>query len=133
MVVGSVMAVRHCAPRLSAQDAIRIAEQVRGFARARVVLIDLRRTTEATTAALARLILLRKRLLAKGRDLRIRGLCGRADALYRMTRMERLLPRRGPGRSGRPVAAGTAQPSRTARFRPSAPAAAAAGEAAREV
>ena len=93
MVLGNVSAIRHGADRLGAADATRIAEQVWRLARAKMVLIDLRGTTRATTAALARLILLRRRLLKCGRDLRIMGLGGRADALYHITRMENLLPR----------------------------------------
>ncbi len=115
MVLGNVLAIKHGAQRLRAADAIHIAEQAWRFARPRMVLLDLRRTTDATTAALARLILLRRRLLKAGRDLRIRGLTGRADALYRIARMERLLPR-GRRRDRRASAGG----------RPAGPAAVAA-------
>jgi hypothetical protein len=54
--------------------------------------VCLRGTTHTTTAALARLVLLRRELLARGLDLRITGLSGRAKALYEVNRFDGLLP-----------------------------------------
>lgn len=94
MVLGSVLGIRHRGSYLDAADAARISRQARGTGRARMILLNLRETTETTTAALAKLILLRSRLIRSGCDLRIVGLTGKADALYRVERMERILPRR---------------------------------------
>ncbi len=129
MVLGSVIAIRHREPSLGVSDAYRIARQAWRFARPKLVLLDLRRTTEATTAALARLVLLRRRLLNSGRDLRIMGLGGRADALYRMTRMEKLLPRTRPRRREGGPCAGQGHHSQPARYRPAERATATAADA----
>jgi len=59
-----------------------------------MILVDLKSASDATTAGLARLVLLRGRLLKAGRDLLIRGLTGRAEAMYQITRLQRVLPRR---------------------------------------
>ena len=93
MGFGAVTHIRHHGSTLSADDAARVIEQALDLDRAAVVLLDLRQTTETTTPALARLILLRRRLLRSGRDLLIVGLAGRAEALYRIARIEKILPR----------------------------------------
>ena len=93
MSAAGVSMVSHGAARLDAIAAAAIAEQVWRAGPAPTVLLDLRWTTETTTAALARLILLRARLLRAGRDLMIVGLRGRAEALYEITRLTRILPR----------------------------------------
>jgi hypothetical protein len=60
---------------------------------ARTVTIDLARAADATTAAFARLVLLRRALLRSGRDLRLVGLHGRAAGVYEVNRLGRVLPR----------------------------------------
>jgi ABC-type transporter Mla MlaB component len=61
---------------------------------ASTVVIDLRNAREVTTAAFARLVLLRRRLRANGRDLRLTNLRGRAENLYEVNRLASVLPRR---------------------------------------
>ena len=93
MVAAEHLKVSHRGPCLSYAEALQIAERLPRDRPARMVLIDLERTTEATTAGLARLILLRRELIKAGRDLRIVGLRSRANALYEICRMGKLLPR----------------------------------------
>jgi len=57
------------------------------------VVIDLRHAREVTTAAFARLVLLRRRLRADGRDLRLTNLHERAASLYEVNRLASVLPR----------------------------------------
>ena len=57
------------------------------------VVIDLTRAADATTAAFARLVQLRRALLRLGRDLRLVGLQGRAKGVYEVNRLGRVLPR----------------------------------------
>ena len=93
LVAAEHLKVSHGAACLSYAEALQIAERLPRDRPARMVLIDLEQTTEATTAGLARLILLRRQLIQAGGDLRIRGLCSRAEALYEICRLGRLLPR----------------------------------------
>ena len=94
MVSGIVMNIEYSARRLTYDDASRIAQQVLSAAAlSPSVVLSLEQTTETTTAALARLVLLRKQLLKAGRDLKVIGLSGRANDLYEITRMSGLLPR----------------------------------------
>jgi len=53
--------------------------------------------TEASLAAFAKLILLRRELIDSGRDLWIAGLRGQAEAIYETNRLTRLLPREAAG------------------------------------
>ena len=76
-------------------DACRIARRVAPRRSWRLVYIHLPGTFETSTAALARLIVLRRELLRRGRDLRIVGLHGRARALYEISRLENVLPLAG--------------------------------------
>jgi hypothetical protein len=61
-------------------------------ARAHTVIVDLAAARDATTSAFARLVLLRRRLLRCGRDLRIKGLSDRAARLYEVSRLDLILP-----------------------------------------
>ena len=92
-MLGNVLAIRHGAERLDVRAAAEIAQTAWRHDGRAMVFLDLARTRETTTAALARLVLLRGRLLKAGRDLCIRGLAGNADALYHITRLEKVLPR----------------------------------------
>ena len=92
MVAGSFVTVRHVAESLSYTDAGEIARVALADGEAATVLIDLERTTRTTTAALARLVLLRRHLRKVGRDLRIIGPCGKAKHLYDISRLGNLLP-----------------------------------------
>ena len=93
MVATETLTTQHAAKRLSYADVERIARQVAGSDARGVVLIDLENISETTTAALARLILLRCRLIRSGRDLRLIGLTGQAERLYRLCRIVPLLPK----------------------------------------
>ena len=92
MVSGHVRMVRHGAERLSYDDAVHIAGDVRRRCTERVVLLDLASAADATTAAFARLIVLRRNLRKSGGDLHLVGLRGRARDIYEVHRMGRLLP-----------------------------------------
>jgi anti-anti-sigma regulatory factor len=59
---------------------------------ARTVVIDLSHATDATTAAFATLVLLRRRLLRDGRDLRVDGLRDRAQHVFDVNRLHAVLP-----------------------------------------
>ena len=61
---------------------------------AKIIVLDLSRAHDATTAAFADLILLRRRLLDEGRDLRLCGLHDRAAKVYRVNRLNEVLPLR---------------------------------------
>lgn len=93
MVAANSVTIRHEASQLTHADACEIAARASESRLSGMVYVSLNRTSCTTTAALARLILLRRRLLAGGRDLRIVGLVGRARSLYEVSRLTNLLPR----------------------------------------
>ena len=95
MVAGNGQIIAFESGRLTYEDACEVASLAEATLRAGVARIRLDAVVETTTAALARLILLRRNLLKTGRDLLIIGLHGRAQGLYEVTRMTDLLPRRG--------------------------------------
>jgi hypothetical protein len=78
--------------RLSYDRACDVAKQALVVGGNDTVHIRLHHVVETTTPALARLIALRCNLLRSGRDLRITGLHGQAEDLYRFNRMADLLP-----------------------------------------
>lgn len=88
----SQVAIIPAAGRFSHSDACRIADLVLGQGRAATVVIDLKNAADATTSAFARLVLLRRRLLETGRDLRLANLRDRAASLYQVNRLAHLLP-----------------------------------------
>lgn len=91
MVAGNIVTIRHESEEFSYFDACCLA--VRALkSPAESVVIDLSRTDHASTAALARLVLLRRHLLERDGDLRILGLSRKAKAVYEINRMSRLLP-----------------------------------------
>lgn len=65
-----------------------------------MVFVDMAAAAEATTAGLARLVVLRRRLRARGRDLRLLRLHGQAAYLHELYRMSGLLPRARQKRKG---------------------------------
>lgn len=79
--------------RFSYADACEISERITAHDQPVIVFIDFQNIAETSTDAWARLVLLRRDLLRSGRDLRIVGLRGRAEALYELNGMARLLPR----------------------------------------
>lgn len=92
MVAGTARAILFQNRYLSYGDACTMARRI--FARSswELVYIHLAETTHTSTAALARLVLLRRELLERGRDLRIIGLSGKARALYDISRLSNILP-----------------------------------------
>jgi len=99
MVARSDVTIRHISTRLSYQDVGTIASCIAATSRPRTVRVLLEETNETSTAALARLVALRRHLRRSGGELRIVGLRGRAEALYEINRMSPLLPREGPAQS----------------------------------
>ncbi len=73
-------------------EASRIADLLKNRPSSGLVVVDLSSATEATTAAFARLVLLRRTLLRRGADIRIRGLHDRPRNLYEICRLEKILP-----------------------------------------
>jgi hypothetical protein len=84
--------VRFPKPTLSADDAADLAGRILSQPLPSSVNLCLHNTTDTSTAALATLILLRRDLLRRGRDLRILGLHGRAASIYDINRLGRALP-----------------------------------------
>lgn len=80
------------ARRLSHQTAEDVSETVLHGRPSQTVVLDLQQAEEATTAAFARLVRLRRDLLHKGRDLRLRGLKARTAQLWRISRLADVLP-----------------------------------------
>jgi ABC-type transporter Mla MlaB component len=78
---------------LSYETACEIANQASAVRGHDMIRLELERVVETTTAALARLIALRRNLRRSGRDLKITGLCGQAESIYEFNGMTTLLPR----------------------------------------
>ena len=104
-MAATCVTLRHDATWFSYWDACALAERIATSNYASLVVLDLGQTTETTTAALARLIAIRRDLLKDGRDLRIAGLTGRAYELYRIAGLPGARPRakcpKGSGTSRR--------------------------------
>ena len=92
MVAGHVMRVKHPADCLSYRDASDFARQVDQKNPPERVLLDLEQTEDATTAALARLVVLRRQLRKRGGDLHLVHLHGKARHIWEVNRMDGLLP-----------------------------------------
>jgi len=93
MVVPTDGKVTPAAPHLTFADAVRLAANILDSAEPLLVIVDMTDVRDLSTAALAHLVALRLELLDHGRDLHLTGLRGRPLALYRLTRMEGILPR----------------------------------------
>ena len=77
--------------RFTHREACRVYEAALRAA-APTVIVDLSSALDATTSAFAKLVLLRRRLLKIGRDLRLRGLTERAARIYQVSRLDHVLP-----------------------------------------
>ncbi len=77
---------------LSHQAADELCSRVLGGVPTRTVVLDLNQAVDATTAAFARLVLLRRDLLKDGRDLRLCGLKARTAQIWRVNRLSGVLP-----------------------------------------
>ncbi len=117
MVAPNQAAVIHYSgPYLSHADASDIARVAMTAPAGQVVHLCLNGAADTSTAALARLIVLRRNLLSHGSDLRIVGLNGRARHLYDVNRLSSVLPATEPNESELIQAAGmggTMDPSET--------------------
>lgn len=80
------------AETFSHEHARAISRWALGRERASVVVVDLSRADDATTAAFAALVVLRRALLRDGRDLRLSGLRDRPRQLYAVNRLDGVLP-----------------------------------------
>ena len=80
------------ARRFSHEQALRVSSIALGERNADTVVIDLKYATDATTSGFARLVLLRRLLRARGRDLRLVNLRDRTAHLYELNRLARVLP-----------------------------------------
>ena len=86
------LALVPAAKSLSHYEACRIAQLALHERRARTVIVDLKNVFDATTSAFARLVLLRRRLLQAGRDLRLINLHDRTASMYQINRLAGVLP-----------------------------------------
>jgi anti-anti-sigma regulatory factor len=91
-MVPSKSLVLPAADRLTHDEACRLALCAERSS-AQTIIIDLSRSQDASTAAFARLVLLRRELLQSGRDLRLAGLRSRAARLFEVHRLDSILPR----------------------------------------
>jgi anti-anti-sigma regulatory factor len=80
------------ATQFSHSAACRIALLALRERRAATVIVDFKNVVDATTSAFARLVLLRRRLLEVGRDLRLVNLRDRTASLYQINRLAGVLP-----------------------------------------
>ena len=80
------------ATQFSHEEARAISKWVLRRESAHTVVIDLSHATDATTAAFATLVVLRRKLLSIGRDLRLSGLRERAQFMYDIARLGEVLP-----------------------------------------
>lgn len=78
--------------QFSHEDANAISRWALGREAPHTVVVDLSHVTDATTAAFATLVVLRRRLLRDGRDLRLSGLRERAHYVYAISRLTHVLP-----------------------------------------
>ena len=101
MVAGHFSHVAHDSDTFTYEDACRIAWKAATDTSEFTVLVVLDRVSKTTSAALAKLIALRRELLRSGRDIRLIGLRGQALALYEINRLGSVLPRQIPPRTDR--------------------------------
>ena len=93
MVAGNTKTIAFNRTNLSYTDACEISNRASDTGIGATICIELDRVAETTTAALARLVVLRRDLRRSGRDLRLAGLQGRAEHLFEFNGMGTLLPR----------------------------------------
>ena len=93
MMFSTVQPIAPKVRRLAHVEACRVFDRAVRAPQIGTVILDMRNVEEATTSAFARLILLRRELLRRGRDLRLMGLRGNAAKLYEISRLETVLPR----------------------------------------
>ena len=89
MVAGHVSTIKPDATTLSYRAAGKLAD---GFRRGLSLVVDLAEIDNATTAGLAKLVVLRGALRRGGGDLRLANLHGRVRRLYELNRLGGVLP-----------------------------------------
>ena len=82
MVASEITTIAFNCTFLSYDEVCEIASRALAIGGSDTVHIKLDYVAETTTAALARLVALRRDLRRSGRDLQITGLCGEAESLY---------------------------------------------------
>ena len=92
MVTLESRVVRFRRARFSYVDACRIARRAVKCLGPEVIQLDLGMAMTTTTAALAKLIILRQALMLRHADLKLSGLHDQALAIYRLSRLEHILP-----------------------------------------
>lgn len=93
MVASQTASITCDTDHLSYEKACEIAREASTLSGNDALRIELQRVVETTTAALARLTVLRRSLSRSGCDMQIDGLQGQAEHLYEFNGMETLLPR----------------------------------------
>jgi anti-anti-sigma regulatory factor len=78
--------------RFSHEHAAAISEWALSGTSSQTVVVDLSDSRDATTAAFATLVVLRRKLLREGRDLRLAGLRERTQHVYSIARLGGVLP-----------------------------------------
>jgi anti-anti-sigma regulatory factor len=89
---GGTLSIAATSDHLSHTGAEEICSEIRHAWPARTVIVDLRRVNDITTAAFAKLVLLRRELLRSGRDLRLKGLHSRVASVWRISKLGSILP-----------------------------------------
>ena len=92
MMTANQFSLKHQRRDFSYTDACQMAQHVLAQWAARTVCVHLDEAEEATTGALAKLVILRRALLERKRELHVAGLRGRVLALYEMSKLHQLLP-----------------------------------------
>lgn len=91
-MVASQSIILPASDQLSHTEACRLANLALNPSAIRTVVIDLSCCSEASTAAFARLVLLRRTLRERGRDLRLAGITRQPAQLYEVHRLANVLP-----------------------------------------
>ena len=91
-MVANQSIILRASERFSHADACRLACMA-STSGAQTIILDMSEVLDATTAAFARLVLLRRELLQRGRDLRLAALRGQPAKLLEVHRLDGILPR----------------------------------------
>ena len=78
--------------KLSHQSVEDLTDFIRANRLDSTIVVDMRNIEDASTAAFAKLVLLRRELLSHGRDLRLRGMRNRVASMWRISRLASVLP-----------------------------------------
>ncbi len=78
--------------KMSHQTVEDLCRVIRSSQSDRTVVVDMQNVEDASTAAFAKLVLLRRELLGAGRDLRLKGMRTRVASIWRISRLSTVLP-----------------------------------------